>query len=203
MHNVRYTGRMSRTLFISSLASGVTLAVLIVLLGSSGTSLFFPSELSQPAQAITGGACEENNAISVSGGGVSPGGTPATKIQKKTCTPITCYPGADGTPVCGVKPALQATAGGGGGLMDSIGKMLEKMMGGGGGGGGGDSGGSQTPIDYEYGTKPVCSDFQASTGNQHKKVLVYFCHGYVLLARQKMLPLPLLWAYLSPRVQSR
>jgi hypothetical protein len=167
MHNVRYTGRMSRTLFISSLASGVTLAALIVFMGGMNAALSMPSEFSQPAQALNGGACDKRANVSAKGGGISGGETQATKQEKEACIPQACYTDAEGKQVCGVKPALQAAAGGGGGLMDSIGKMLEKFMGGGEkGGGDSGAGGSQASIDYEYGTKPVCSEFEASSGNQ-------------------------------------
>lgn len=151
-----------------SMFAGAAFVALVVIIGGGASFFSLPNEATQPAQAISGGACDKQANVTASGGGVNPGERPATKQEKDACIPMACYTTPEGGTKCGPKPALQATAGGGEGLMDAIGKLMEKMMGGGGGGGGGgdQGGGMGANIDYQYGKKPECSDFVSSSGTQ-------------------------------------
>lgn len=161
MQRTRYTGGMFSKL---SLVFG-GLAALIVGAISLQAQLSLPNEITQPAQAMQGGGCQTHaNVCAGGGGGVSLGEVPIP--NPKGCPAISCWCQADGSTKCLPKPAAQGMAGGGGGLMDSIGQMLQKMLGGGGGGGGDSGGGYQAPIDYEYGQKPVCTNFVSSSGTQ-------------------------------------
>lgn len=146
------------------------LVALIVIVGGAQSYFVLPSEVTQPAQAISGGGCEKNANVSAAGGGINPGET--VIVQPKGCPAFSCWQEAGGGMKCMQKIAAQGMAGGGGGMLSSLGQgllssLMQSLMGkGGGGGGGGDMPSGTGNVDYQYGTKPLCSDFVASSGQK-------------------------------------
>lgn len=146
---------------------GGLMVLLVLIIGAIDQTAGMPRSMTrQAAQSVTGAACDKN---SFSTGGSIGVETEATKEQKKTCTPISCFANAEGGQTCMIKPAAQALSGGAGGLMSAIGEMLKAL--GGGGGGGGDSGSGETPpyVDPRYQKVPKCTDFTAASGTKPLK----------------------------------
>ncbi len=147
---------------------GGLMVLLVLIIGAIDQTAGMPRSMTRQVAAggsVTGAACDKNSFSTGSGIGVE---TEATKEQKKTCTPISCFQTAEGGTVCMIKPAAQGLAGGAGGLMESIGKMLGELMKGGGGGGDSGSGTGETPPyqDPQYAKPPKCTEFIAESGTK-------------------------------------
>lgn len=147
---------------------GGLMVLLVLIIGAIDQTAGVPRSMSRQAASVTGAACDKNSFSTGSSIAIE---TEATKEQKKTCTPISCFQTAEGGTICMIKPAAQGLAGGAGGLMDSIGKMLGSLMQGGGGDSGSGSGSGDTPpyTDPQYSKPPKCEEFTSTSGSKALK----------------------------------